>query len=133
MSPARCIKCQSNIYYIINPTLFGLFFLVRAHGCFPVIRLPARTNAQAFYYSSNKDLSHFVKLVDEGSTDAGVRGKGAELLNFLSGSVIYHSRYPGAKYANALGLAIYVPTSYTASYDALAWANDSSWTTSSSG
>ncbi len=87
----------------------------------------ARSAAQSFYYSSNKDMSHFVKLVDDGSKNADVKAKGAELLNFLSGSVIYHNRATGSKYANALGLAIYVPTSYTAAYDALEWAKDSNW------
>ena len=87
----------------------------------------ARTKAQAFYYSSNKSLPHFVKLVNDGSKDADVKAKGAELLNFLSTSVIYHNRATGAKYANALGLAIYIPTSYTTAYDGLEWAKDSNW------
>ena len=87
----------------------------------------ARSAAQSFYYSSNKDMSHFVKLVNDGSKNADVKAKGAELLSFLSGPVIYHNRATGAKYANALGLAIYVPTSYTTAYDALDWAKDSNW------
>ncbi|OGR41919.1 MAG: hypothetical protein A2X35_11460 [Elusimicrobia bacterium GWA2_61_42] len=87
----------------------------------------ARAKAQAFYYSSNKDLAHFVKLVNDGSQNAEVKTRGAELLGFLSGSVIYHNRATGAKYVNASGLAIYIPTSYTASYDALEWAKDSNW------
>jgi len=87
----------------------------------------ARTKAQSFYYSSNKDLTHFVKLVNDGTQNADVKAKGAELLNFLSGSVIYHNRATGARYANALGLAIYIPTYYTEEYDVLEWAKDSNW------
>jgi hypothetical protein len=87
----------------------------------------ARTKAQAFYYSSNKDLFHFVKLVNDASADAAVKAKGAELLAFLKDSVIYHNRVTGSKYANAFGLAIYLPSYYTASYDGLAWAQDSNW------
>lgn len=87
----------------------------------------ARGKAQAFYYSSNKDLAHFVKLVKDGSKNDAVKARGAELLSFLSGSVIYHNRATGAKYANAAGLAIYIPNSYTAAYDALEWAKDSKW------
>lgn len=87
----------------------------------------ARTKAQAFYYSSNKDLGHFVKLVNDGTQNAGVKAAGAELLAFLNGSVIYHNRATGSKYANATGLAIYVPSSYTAAYDDLQWAKDSNW------
>ncbi len=87
----------------------------------------ARTKAQAFYYSSNKDLGHFVKLLSDGSQDADVKAKGKELLDFLYGSVIYHNRAFGSKYANATGLAIYAPGYYTAAYDELQWAKDSSW------
>ncbi|MCM2268192.1 MAG: clostripain-related cysteine peptidase [Elusimicrobiales bacterium] len=87
----------------------------------------ARTKAQAFYYSSNKDLGHFVKLLNDGTQNADVKARGTELLSFLNGSVIYHNRAFGAKYANATGLAIYMPTSYTAAYDGLQWAKDSNW------
>jgi len=87
----------------------------------------ARAKAQSFYYSSNKDLYHFVKLVSDASADAAVKARGAELLDYLKGSVIYHNRAYGSKYANASGLAIYLPSYYTAAYDALAWAQDSNW------
>ena len=87
----------------------------------------ARTNAQAFYYSTNKDLSHFVKLVSDATANAAVAAKGKELMSFLKTDLIYHNRVTGAKYANATGLAIYIPTSYTSSYDALLWAKDSKW------
>jgi hypothetical protein len=87
----------------------------------------ARTKAQAFYYSSNKDLYHFVKLVNDGTQNADVKARSAELLNFLPGSVIHHNRAYGSKYANALGLAIYIPGYYTSAYDDLEWAKDSNW------
>ncbi|MBI5743175.1 MAG: hypothetical protein HY952_01365 [Elusimicrobia bacterium] len=87
----------------------------------------ARSKAQAFYYSSNKDLGNFVKLVSDGTQNADVKAKSAELLGFLNGPVIYHNRATGAKYANATGLAIYVPSYYTAAYDELQWAKDSNW------
>ena len=87
----------------------------------------ARTKAQAFYYSSNKDLGHFVKLVNAGTQNADVKAKGEELLGFLNGSVIYHNRATGAKYANATGLAVYLPSYYTAAYDDLQFAKDTNW------
>ncbi|HCC48399.1 MAG TPA: hypothetical protein DEQ38_09845 [Elusimicrobia bacterium] len=87
----------------------------------------ARTKAQAFYYSSNKDLYHFVKLVNDATADAAVKARGAELMEFIKGSVVYHNRVTGSKYANASGLAIYLPGYYTAAYDGLAWAKDSNW------
>jgi len=87
----------------------------------------ARTKAQAFYYSSNKDLYHFVKLVSDATANTAVAAKGKELMNFLKTDLIVHNRATGAKYANASGLAIYIPTSYTSSYDSLSWAKDSKW------
>ena len=87
----------------------------------------ARTKAQAFYYSTNKDLYHFVKLVSEASASAAVAAKGKELLNFLATDLIFHNRATGAKYANSFGLAVYIPTSYTPAYDSLLWAKDSKW------
>nr|MDA8130964.1 clostripain-related cysteine peptidase [Elusimicrobiota bacterium] len=87
----------------------------------------ARTKAQAFYYSSNKDLYHFVKLVDDASSDPAVKAKGGEILSFLSGSVITHNRAVGSKYANAFGLAVYLPNAYNSAYDGLQWAQDSKW------
>jgi hypothetical protein len=56
-----------------------------------------------------------------------VKAKGEELMKFLTGEVVYHNRATGSKYANASGLAAYLPSSYTASYDALEWAKDSNW------
>ncbi len=87
----------------------------------------ARTKAQAFYYSSNKDAYHFVKLVSEASANAEVAAKGKALLEFMKNDLIVLNRATGAKYANAFGLAVYVPTSYTTAYDSLQWAADSNW------
>jgi len=87
----------------------------------------ARTKAQAFYYSTNKDLYHFVKLVSDATANAAVAAKGKELMNFLKTDLIVLNRATGAKYANATGLAIYIPTSYTTAYDTLAWGKDSKW------
>jgi hypothetical protein len=87
----------------------------------------ARTKAQAFYYSTNKDLYHFVKLVGDSTANAAVANKGKELMNFLKTDLILHNRAVGAKYANAFGLAIYVPNAYVAAYDTLSWTKDSKW------
>ena len=87
----------------------------------------ARTKAQSFYYSSNKDISHFVKLVVDSTQAPAVKAKGQALLNSMKGGVIYHNRATGSKYANAFGLAGYLPSYYSASYDELLWAKDSKW------
>ncbi|HAH31481.1 MAG TPA: hypothetical protein DCL44_04100 [Elusimicrobia bacterium] len=87
----------------------------------------ARSKAQAFYYASNKDVYHFVKLVDDAAASQAVVAKGKTLLGFIKSDVVISNRAIGAKYANATGLAIYIPTAYTASYDVLKWAADSNW------
>lgn len=87
----------------------------------------ARAKAQAFYYSSNKDAYHFIKLVSEASANADVAAKGKVLMDFIKNDLVVLSRATGAKYANANGLAVYVPASYTAAYDSLLWSADSNW------
>ncbi|MFA6315848.1 MAG: clostripain-related cysteine peptidase, partial [Elusimicrobiota bacterium] len=87
----------------------------------------AGQNAQDFYYSSNKDLYHFVKLVTEGTKDANVKAKGEDLLNHLSGQVISANAITGSAYKNAYGLAVYLPSYYSSAYDKLAWSLDGNW------
>ncbi|MGC9070417.1 MAG: clostripain-related cysteine peptidase [Elusimicrobiales bacterium] len=87
----------------------------------------ARTNAQKFYYSSNKDLYHFVKLMVDTTQVNEVKVKGNELLNFMKSELIIHNRAYGSSYTNAYGLAVWIPTYYSTSYDELKWAADSKW------
>ena len=87
----------------------------------------ARTNAQKFYYSSNKDLYHFIKLVVDNTQFDDVKAKGNEVLKFMKDEVIIHNRAYGSSYKNAYGLAVWVPYSYSTSYDELMWAKDSKW------
>lgn len=87
----------------------------------------ARTNAQKFYYSTNKDLYHFVKLIVEGSQIEEVKVAGNEVLRFMKEEVISYNRTYGTSYTNAYGLAVWVPTYYSTSYDELMWAKDSNW------
>jgi hypothetical protein len=88
----------------------------------------ARAAAQKFYYSNNKDLLHFVRLVNAGSQDAAVKAKGAELERFIKDEVISANAVTGSKYKDAYGLAVYIPSGYyNANYDSLAWAKDGGW------
>lgn len=87
----------------------------------------ARTKAQSFYYSSNKDLYHFVKLVTEGTQNTSVKEKGNALLDVMIKELISYNRTYGSRYANAFGLAVYLPSYYTTAYDTLQWAKDSKW------
>ena len=87
----------------------------------------ARTNAQRFYYSSNKDLYHFVKLVADSTQVNDVKIKAQALIDHLKTNVIVHNRVYGSKYQNAYGLAVYLPTYYSTSYDNLIWAKETKW------
>ncbi|HOL62577.1 MAG TPA: clostripain-related cysteine peptidase [Elusimicrobiales bacterium] len=87
----------------------------------------ARTNAQKFYYSTNKDFYHFVKLITDATQIPEVKSKGQALLDYLKNNAITYNRAYGSKYSNAYGLAVYVPTYYTTSYDELMWAKESKW------
>ena len=87
----------------------------------------AKAKTQAFYYSSNKDMYHFAKLVSETTANADVKAKALELMGYIKNTLVLPSRASGAKYANAYGLAAYMPSSYTAAYDSLLWAKDSKW------
>lgn len=87
----------------------------------------ARTNAQKFYYSNNKDMYHFVKLVYDYSQSESVKTAAGEVLKFMKEELIVHNRAYGSKYSNAYGLAVWVPTYYSTSYDELMWAKDSGW------
>lgn len=87
----------------------------------------ARNNAQDFYYSSNKDIYHFVKLIYDSTQVNEVKLKAKSLLDFMKANLIVHNRVTGASYTNAYGLAGYLPTYYTTSYDKLMWAKETKW------
>ena len=87
----------------------------------------ARSKTLRFADSDNKDLLDFVELVDKASGSADVRRRGAELQNLLGEGIIANGA-TGTDYANAKGLAIYLPDSaYDSDYDSLAWAADAGW------
>ncbi|HAM35699.1 MAG TPA: hypothetical protein DEB40_07735 [Elusimicrobia bacterium] len=89
----------------------------------------ARSQAQAFTTNDNKDLLHFIRLVDRGTKDPQVKSKGAQLEKHLAGEVIMANATTGDAFKNAFGLAIYIPSSsYNEDYEKLAWAKEGSWT-----
>ncbi len=88
----------------------------------------ARSQAQHFYTRNNKDLLHFVQLVDSATRDQSVKSQGAQLEDFLANTVIVANGTDGNSMANAKGLAIYLPdSSYNSDYDELAWAKNGAW------
>jgi len=88
----------------------------------------AQEQTQRFYYGDNKDLLHFVKLVDAATQQQTVKSQGALLEDFLANHVLVSNAAVGSSMANAKGLAIYLPDSgYNSDYDALNWAQGGSW------
>ena len=87
----------------------------------------ARSKAQRFYYSTSKDLYHFIQLITEGTKDENLKHLGNELMSYMKSYVVVANGIVGSKYANAHGLAIYIPYSYDKDYDELAWAYHGKW------
>jgi len=88
----------------------------------------AHSQSQHFYYADNKDLRHFVQLVDAGSQNAAVKSQGAQLEKFLASDLIVANVAENNGLDHSQGLAIYLPdSSYNNDYNGLAWAKASSW------
>ena len=88
----------------------------------------ALSATQTFYYSDNKDLLDFIKRVDGATKNGALRSKGEQLEKLLGEQVIIHNAATGDAYANAKGLAVYLPDNgYNSSYDTLAWSKDGRW------
>ena len=87
----------------------------------------AKTRAESFYYSSNKDMYHFIKLSAQNAKDEGFIKKSNELLKFMDDELITYNRAYGSRYDNAYGLAAYLPNYSSSSYSELKWAAESQW------
>ncbi|MFA6003007.1 MAG: clostripain-related cysteine peptidase [Elusimicrobiota bacterium] len=88
----------------------------------------AVSHAQSFAYNDNKDLLHFIQLVDSSAKDTSLKRYSAELENFIANEVVMGNNATGDKLANAKGLAIYLPGyGYNKDYDELTWAKDGGW------
>ncbi len=87
----------------------------------------ARSAAQDFYYSSNKDLYHFLKLVSEKSQNEEVIARSKEVMRFMEKETLSYNKTTGSGYKNAYGLAIYLPYYLSSAYSDLEWAKDSQW------
>ena len=88
----------------------------------------ARSQSQHFYYADNKDLRHFVQLVDAASANSEVKSQGAQLEKFLASDLVVANIAENNGLDHSQGLAIYLPdTSYSSDYNNLAWAKASSW------
>ncbi|MCX5788306.1 MAG: clostripain-related cysteine peptidase, partial [Elusimicrobia bacterium] len=93
----------------------------------PQVVKSAHSEAQSYAISDNKDLLHFVNLVDKASQDDAVKSKGAALENFLANELIIANGAQGSVAASK-GLAIYLPSyGFSSAYDQLAWSKAISW------
>ncbi len=87
----------------------------------------AKNGAQDFYYSSNKDIYHFVQLVAQNTKNEGLIAKSNNLLKFMKDNLISYNNTTGYSYDNAYGLAVYMPSYSSSSYGVLKWAADTQW------
>ncbi len=87
----------------------------------------AAAGAQNFNAPDNKDLYDLAELVTAKTRNADVKTAGKTLLEYLTGTLIGHSRVTHGC-PKAHGLAVYLPP-YEASgqYQELQWAKDSGW------
>lgn len=89
----------------------------------------ALANAQSFRIQENKDLYHFAEIITGGTKDKKAQLKGLTLLEHISGKLVGANRPVGYDYANAHGIAVYLPDGPAGSdYGELQWAKDSGWT-----
>ena len=89
--------------------------------------LEAKNKAQDFYYSSNKDIYHFIQLVAKNAKNEGLIAKSNDLLKFMKDNLITYNNTTGYAYNNAYGLAVYMPSYLPTSYKALKWAAETQW------
>jgi len=96
----------------------------------------ARDNSLSYAMDENHDLYDFTRLVVEGSQNADVKAKGQALMNYVTGTLVMHSRardsqggWGGPKYYTlGRGMAAYFPGyALAGGYDELAWAKASQW------
>jgi hypothetical protein len=111
----------------LNPALSSLANAMMAH---PEHRAAIRTIAgqtQSFYYSSNKDLWDFAaRLQASASLHQDIRTAASALIAQLQQSIAYNRVQ--TSYANAHGMAIYLPTSgLDSSYRSASWSVATTW------
>jgi hypothetical protein len=88
----------------------------------------ARSSVQHFAYSDNIDLVHFVQLINAKTQDQSVKSSGEQLMKFVQEKMLLSNGATGGGYANAMGMAVYLPRySVSADYAKLAWAKESNW------
>ncbi len=97
----------------------------------------ARNATINFAVYENRDMYDFARRVVEGSQDQNVKAAGQALMDYITGSLMIHSRardsqggfWSGPKqYTLAKGMAAYFPSyNLAAGYSELAWARDSRW------
>ncbi len=96
----------------------------------------AVSKTQKYAMSDNKDLYHFVSLVEEATKSSEVKEKGEALKSYIKKSVVGHNRWNSSSggwwgpedNSNSNGIAIYLPNySYDKNYNELKWAKYSNW------
>jgi hypothetical protein len=87
----------------------------------------AVSKAQTYAIDDNKDLYHFTQLIVNSTNNADVKAKGQALMDFIKNKLVAYSKYTGSNYTNSNGVAIYLPSHFSSSYNELQWAKYSNW------
>jgi len=88
--------------------------------------IKARNQAQKYAYADNKSLAHFVYLVGKYSTNAAVKAKGNDLINYIQKTLVIDNKT--VLMNNSRGLAIYLPNwTFDTNYEMLRFSHDSKW------
>jgi hypothetical protein len=89
----------------------------------------SRGRVQQFWYDDNIDIYHLIQLTNKAPyLSKTVAEKGAALLGLMDKELVVSNRRIGGQYANAHGLAIYMPKEWQdPAYNSLDWAAATKW------
>ncbi|HBW23379.1 MAG: hypothetical protein A2X28_06860 [Elusimicrobia bacterium GWA2_56_46] len=95
----------------------------------PALIKKARDSSTGFRGTAgSRDLIHFLELVRAATASADLKARTSAVIDHLRSRVILHNGATGARFANAYGVAAYLPSyRYEPAYDELAWAKEGGW------
>ena len=85
----------------------------------------ASNNAERFYYSNEKDIIHFLQLLETNISDEYMVSLIEETIEAINLSIISAGHLNGHPYAH--GLSVNIPSSYSSSYDTILMSIDHQW------
>lgn len=88
----------------------------------------ARNDAQRYAIKENKDLRHFLRLVEERATSQALKAAARDLGSFLGKDFVVHNKSSVLPRSDSHGVAAYIPYLVSNSnFDLLKLASDTQW------